>query len=348
MAEDVPELEPPDDESSETSSRTDESAVAEPGVVATSPRASRRTLAVGAGLVGLVAIIALDVSSMLHSARSQTPSVAASVPAKTQPAAAASPPSPEPGPDPDTESAAVPSDSSNGGAELFQDMGEEEPSSPEPVKPKAKKGPLHGTVREAAARRCSTSSVDGLSRQIIARARCIDPRAFVAVPGRPNLNVKSNVFFYLEAPARDHLLKALDANRKKTMTVHSALRTVAQQYLLRRWALGKRCGIELATPPGDSNHETGLALDISEYGAWRSALEAEGFRWLGSIDRVHFDYKGPGAASHSSVDVKAFQQLWNANNPDDKIPENGRYTPDTEDRLEKSPANGFPRGARCN
>jgi hypothetical protein len=154
------------------------------------------------------------------------------------------------------------------------------------------------------------------------------------------------VFPYMEASARDRLLKVLDSNKKKTLTVHSALRTVAQQYLVWRWSANKRCGVQLATPPGDSNHETGFALDIADPTGWRAALEKNEFRWLGSIDKVHFDYVGKKSA-RTNVDVTAFQQLWNRNHADDPIPENGRYDEATEARLKKSPAAGFPNGARC-
>ena len=154
-------------------------------------------------------------------------------------------------------------------------------------------------------------------------------------------------FLYLDAPARDHLLRALDAHPNRVMKVHSALRTVAQQYLLSRWAANKRCGIQLATRPGESNHETGLALDIGEHGTWRSALESEGFRWLGATNRVHFDFVGPGAVHHDGLDVQAFQRLWNRNRPEDTISESGRYDGSTEQRVKKSPAGGFPLGARC-
>ena len=203
------------------------------------------------------------------------------------------------------------------------------------------------TVAWAGARACSTAHIDGLSRQIVAEARCIDANAFARVPGRRNLESPGNVFLYLDAPARDHLLRVLDAHPDRVMKVHSALRTVAQQYLLSRWATEKRCGIQLATRPGESNHETGLALDISEHAAWRSALESEGFRWLGTIDRVHFDFVGPGATHHDGLDVLAFQRLWNRNHPDDTLSETGRYNRSTEQRLKKSPAAGFPIGARC-
>jgi len=218
---------------------------------------------------------------------------------------------------------------------------DDEPAAPAPKEPKRA-----GTVHQASARSCSTSSVDGLSRQIIAQARCIDAHAFVPVPARPNLVARSHVFLYMEASARDRLISVLDAHPDRTMTVNSSLRTVAQQYLVWRWAASKRCGVQLATPPGESNHETGLALDILDASKWRSALEASDFHWLGAIDKVHFDYKGNSALPHN-LDVMAFQQLWNRVHPEDTIEETGRYSAATEQRLKQSPAAGFPVEPRC-
>jgi hypothetical protein len=216
--------------------------------------------------------------------------------------------------------------------------------------PPAREVPKKGkgrTVQWAAERACSTAHVDGLSRQIIEEARCLDGNAFARVPVTRNLASAGHVFLYLDAPARDHLLRALDAHPDRVMKVHSALRTVAQQYLLSRWAAGKRCGIQLATLPGESNHETGLALDIAAHGAWRAALESEGFRWLGAIDRVHFDFVGAGATHHDGLDVRAFQRLWNRNHAEDALAETGHYDAATEQRLKRSPAGGFPSGAHC-
>ncbi len=104
--------------------------------------------------------------------------------------------------------------------------------------------------------------------------------------------------------------------------------------------------MRLATPPGGSNHETGLALDIAEAGRWRATLEARDFRWLGSADPVHFDYTA-GRATTRPIDVIAFQRLWNRNHPGDVIAEHGKYDSATEVRLESSPAAGFPLGAHC-
>lgn len=224
---------------------------------------------------------------------------------------------------------------------------DEEKIADEPSAPKPKTSKHFRTVNEAAARTCSTSAVDGLSRQIIAQARCIDPGAFVALPRQPNISAAAHVFLNFDRAARDELVAVLKAHPKWTMKINSALRTVAQQYMLSRWAKQKRCNIELATPPGESNHETGLALDISDPMRWRSTLEAHGFRWLGKIDRVHFDYKGVTASSHTNVDVTAFQQLWNRNHPDDRVAETGTYDAETERRLKEAPAAGFERGASC-
>ncbi|MFO0593463.1 MAG: hypothetical protein U0441_38330 [Polyangiaceae bacterium] len=298
------------------------------------------------GLCCVVVINVILISGAVSSAMTQHPA---------DPAAAASASGVAAAPSPSGASTAAP----GGDADADEDppaptaAPSEEPSdAPPPVAsadPKAKKAKdaRVKTVSQAAEKSCATSSVDGLSRQIIVQSRCIDPNAFVAVPRQSNLVTKSNVFLYMDRTARDRLVKVLGAHKNQTMTVHSALRTVAQQYLLRQWSLTKRCGITLATPPGESNHETGLALDIGEFAKWRAPLEAQGFTWLGSIDKVHFDYRANNASSRTGVDVMAFQQLWNRNHPDEPLVANGRYTAATEARLKSAPAGGFPIGAGC-
>jgi hypothetical protein len=228
------------------------------------------------------------------------------------------------------------------------DVGPDEPPAVPGPHPPKKTAPSRGqTVEQAYSRGCSTASVDGLSRQIVAEARCMNANAFAAVPARKNLITQGHVFLHLEAPARDKLLHVLDAHPDRKMTVNSAFRTVAQQYLLDRWARSKRCGIKLAARPGESNHETGLALDVSEHAVWRDALEKQGFRWLGPTDVVHFDFQGGGAGHHEGLDIVAFQRLWNRNHPDDRIAETGRYDSPTEARVRKAPAAGFASGPQC-
>lgn len=226
-------------------------------------------------------------------------------------------------------------------------MASAEEDGPEPIGQEGEAS-TSGTVEHAMLTTCSTSSVKGLSEQIIAEARCMDGNAYTKLPTRANLHLASNVFPYLEKPARDHLVSALDAHPSKHLHINSMLRTVAQQYLLYRWDLSNRCGIPLAASPGNSNHETGLALDTDDYSSWKSVLESHGFDWHGSSDVYHFDYVGSGATDHRGLDVKAFQRLWNRNHPNDKITVDGDWGPQTESRMKKSPAAGFAKGASCN
>lgn len=219
----------------------------------------------------------------------------------------------------------------------------DDPPAPEPLG----RASSAQTVGQAASGSCSTSSVKGLSDQIIAQAACIEPDAFVKVPDLPNLTFNAGVFRYLEKPARDALVNVLNAHPNMNLGINSMLRSIAQQYLLYHWYQTGTCNIGLAAKPGNSNHESGLAFDTSDYNAWKSALTAGGFKWLGSSDPVHYDYVGAGAVDYRGTDVLAFQQLWNKNHPDDKISEDGEWGPQTEGKMAASPAEGFPMPVMC-
>lgn len=219
----------------------------------------------------------------------------------------------------------------------------DEPPAPEPLG----RATSAQTVGQASNTSCSTSTVKGLSDQIIAQAACIEPDAFVKVPDLPNLSFNAGVFPYLEKPARDALVKVLNAHPNTNLGINSMLRSIAQQYLLYHWYQTGSCNIGLAAKPGNSNHESGLAFDTSEYNVWKSALTAGGFKWLGTSDPVHYDYVGAGAVDYRGTDVLAFQQLWNKNHPDDKIAEDGDWGPQTESKMAASPAEGFPMPVMC-
>lgn len=202
------------------------------------------------------------------------------------------------------------------------------------------------TVSDMIFQACSTTSVKGLSQQLVEEINCLKPDTMAPMPDHRNLSLGDAVFPYLQKNAADALSRALDG-RSSTMYVNSALRALPQQFLLYQWYRnGKRCGIKLAARPGTSNHESGLAVDMSNYSTWRSTMGAYSYRWLGSGDPVHFDYRGQ-SEDLQSLSVKAFQRLWNRNNPNDKIAEDGSYGPNTEARLKKAPAVGFAKGAAC-
>jgi hypothetical protein len=324
--------------------------------------ARTRNLLLGLGV--LAAVLAITVAGFLIvRARSPAKAVAGGGPqAETAAPAAAEAPRalatstvvfPEGEPDPDPRAAAAAPGSANDAAAgeapqkdegpALDDDGAEEPE--EPAKPRP---PKHfASVQEAAAGSCSTESIEGLSKQIIEQARCLNPTALVQLPTRPNLELGPHVFPFLAADAKDHLLRVLDAHKAVTMKLNSALRTVAQQYLVWRWSATKTCGVVLATRPGESNHEVGLALDVAEHATWRSALENEQFHWLGASDRVHFDYQTKSPPSRKMNDVLAFQKLWNRNHPSERLVEDGVYAPPVEQRLKVAPADGFKLGPSC-
>ena len=56
-------------------------------------------------------------------------------------------------------------------------------------------------------------------------------------------------------------------------------------------------------------------------------------------DPVHFDHLAD--KDIRSENLKAFQRLWNNNNPSSKISEDGIYGPATQDALYHAPCNGW-------
>ncbi|HEY8080146.1 MAG TPA: M15 family metallopeptidase [Labilithrix sp.] len=193
---------------------------------------------------------------------------------------------------------------------------------------------------------CSTSAVSGLDDQIIAEVNCAIGGELAQVKAS-NFAKGAATNPFMETPARNALEAALADKPGMTLDANSMLRTIAQQYLLYAWYQQGRCGIQLAAVPGSSNHETGLAVDVAEYDAWKPTLEAHGFKWFGSADVVHFDYVGAGSKDLRGEDVKAFQRLWNKNHPGDTIDVDGAYGPATESRIQQSPAAGFAIGSTC-
>jgi hypothetical protein len=197
---------------------------------------------------------------------------------------------------------------------------------------------LHGT--------CGTATVRGLSLQIIAEMNLIIPNVLVNCEDLNIVPASLAVNSFLQPAAKDALRRAIKARANAPLRLTSAYRTVAQQHLLYSWyTMASLCGIGLAAKPGLSNHEDGLAIDTPDFDDWRTALETQDWDWLGDTtsDEVHFTYIGSGVRDDiGNIGVRAFQQLWNKNNPDDQIEAEGLFGPETAKRLNQSPADGFP------
>ncbi len=193
---------------------------------------------------------------------------------------------------------------------------------------------------------CSTAPVRGLSEQIAEEIECLRPGTMASLSGIPGVSVNSGTLPYLQREAAASLGRVTAGGG--TISINSGLRSTAQQYILYRWDQLNRCRhvVITAAPPGGSNHESGLAIDVSDAYSWRSRLGSRGFRWFGSGDAVHFDYV-TGGTDIRHLAVQAFQRLWNRNNPGDRISEDGDYGGTTESRLKRAPAAGFARGPSC-
>lgn len=216
----------------------------------------------------------------------------------------------------------------------------------DPVTPDAGPEPsIEGTpVESFETSACSTDVVLPLSIQIADEVDCLMPGQLVTFEeGNGIVFAGAAVLPYLGEDARTDLLAAVAANPGVDLEVTSGFRTVVQQYLLRRWFELGRCGITAAAEPGRSNHETGRALDVSNFGDWIATFAAHGWDHSVPGDPVHFDHLA--SPDIRGADVLAFQRLWNRNAPDDPIDEDGDFGPATAERVKRAPAEGFGIGS---
>lgn len=190
---------------------------------------------------------------------------------------------------------------------------------------------------------CTTSVAKGLSLQLVKVLLKEFPNLLAEIQTSSKLLISNTVEVVpiLQKTAYDHLLLALEES-SDSIQINLAFRLLHEQFLLYKWYLEGLCGITLAYAPGNSSHESGLAIDISDNSKWINILKNYGFNWFGEADEVHFTYDGPNSQTINKQNTLAFQKLWNCNNPDNKIEENGVYSKKTEDSLLKSPVDGFP------
>ncbi len=143
----------------------------------------------------------------------------------------------------------------------------------------------------------------------------------------------------LQSAAADSLAKAA-ASKNDYITLNSAFRTSAEQYLLYEWYLKGRCSISLAAVPGTSNHEGGRAVDTSNYNYWAGTLANYGWAHsYPSSDPVHFDYNA--SPNINKQTLMAFQKLWNQHNPSKQLTVDGVYGTNTANALYNTPCNGW-------
>ncbi|MBP8808895.1 MAG: carboxypeptidase regulatory-like domain-containing protein [Kofleriaceae bacterium] len=202
------------------------------------------------------------------------------------------------------------------------------------------------TVGDVARTACSTAGVKPLAQQLLAEVNCLRPDTLTSIATIPGVSLGAGALPQLNVGAARGLRAATSG---AAISISSTTRATAQQYVLYYWYTKGRCTsvVSLAAKPGRSNHESGVAIDVPSYSSWRTRLTNQGYRWFGSGDAVHFDYQGAGAVDIRTLAVKAFQRLWNRNNPGDRIAEDGVWGDATAARMDRSPAGGFAIGPAC-
>ena len=188
---------------------------------------------------------------------------------------------------------------------------------------------------QAAPSGTSTSIVNGLSQQLIHQLQIITPNSFVSFDDL-NVDLSDAAFPYIQAAAKQGLQRAIQ-DRGIKLQVNSCYRTIAQQMLLYN---DRHHSSNPVAPPGTSNHQTGLAIDIGDPRGWEPYLMRYGWNPLAG-DPPHFNFQGGSTIDIRGKSILAFQQLWNKNNPNNKIGEDEGFGPQTEGALNQSPAQGF-------
>lgn len=192
------------------------------------------------------------------------------------------------------------------------------------------RGPLQDAPSAA-----STAIANGLSQQLIYQLQLILPNAFASFD-ELNVDLSDAAFPYVQAAGKQALQRAIQ-DRGMKLLVNSCYRTIAQQMLLYNDRFNNDNPV---APPGTSNHQTGLAIDIEDPRGWEPFLMRYGWNPLAG-DPPHFNFEGGGTVDIRGKSILAFQQLWNKNHPNNKIDEDEGFGPQTEGALNQSPANGF-------
>jgi hypothetical protein len=187
---------------------------------------------------------------------------------------------------------------------------------------------------------CSTAGIAPLAKQIgdllltsTPADEVIDVSPHVIIAGGSTIPV-------LQKRAGDALIAAInEKGQAKTGSRCSRAATAVRCVLLvhARQKMRRQTGGQ----PGTSPHERAIAIDIENHADWINVLKHHDWKWRGTDDPPHFNFKGPQDPDFGREGIRAFQKLWNMHNPNDTIAESGSYDPATQARLEKSPIEGF-------
>ena len=203
--------------------------------------------------------------------------------------------------------------------------------------------------------------INGLSAQLVDEVNCIQPgvlQEFVVSQTAGHLYTDRNIPHLLR-PEVVAAAEAVAALKADWITITSGYRDVGMQYY--DWVWGQKLGFPAARP-GASFHQGGQAMDLAFPSYWRSDLLAYGVDTNGDgtrdvfwecydmvapicvDDAPHFQFVQTSTPDLMVESVRAFQRLWNRNNPNEPLVEDGAWGPGTEAKMEKTDAAGFAYG----
>ncbi len=182
--------------------------------------------------------------------------------------------------------------------------------------------------------------LEGLSDQLADAIDCVRPGTLSDLPDGNWSPWDPIRPIRVDARGIDDLLAAA-ADGDRSMVIKWAYRDVAVQHLFYLWTL-ESC--DFAAPPGLSNHQNGLSVDVVEPEYWSPLMRARGWEDNLPTDRPHFDYVLAEDEGLARLSLFAFQALHNRNRPDDAIPLTGEFDAATERALSDAPLVGYPEG----
>lgn len=205
-------------------------------------------------------------------------------------------------------------------------------------------GPIRGpTIAQQAWRGCEAPAelIEGLTWQIAQSMNCLQPDALAPLSlcsGAGCLTIDGPPKPEWLAPAAHDALLGISRDRAEPVGVRWAFRDVALQHLFVKQAENIACPGAAAS--GSSDHNTGLAVNLTAWQALRGDLEAATFVQSDALDAIWL-YDGPDAEDLTALNVLAFQELWNLNRAEEPIEADGRIGPQTRGAIERAPIAGF-------
>lgn len=195
------------------------------------------------------------------------------------------------------------------------------------------------TVEQSAWRDCDAPAgiARGLSAQVVRTMNCLEPGALLpldACPGCAAFDVPAALHW--AAPEAEAALRSAARTYGRAIPLHWAFRDVALDHFLALAAQHIACPAALGAAHGALG--TGLGVET-----WNAAPEA-------ALAAAGFDaVPAEGAHVHriagedrTTLSVLAFQRLWNLNQADAPLEEDGRIGPATRAAIARSPVAGFP------